>query len=536
MFRSLNQIVRNVLGSQSVRTASLQAGDAVTRAANVTATSMTTSFEALETRQHLTATTLTMTVQQTEYGPTLIVGGSNRSDKISITQSSRGITIADSTGSSLVTKRVKMIQVLGGRGNDRITLSGSVKLGSIIDGGAGDDVIRGGYGRDTVLAGAGNDRIYGNAGNDVLAGMAGNDSIYGNAGKDLLVGGAGDDDLIAIGGGGNDSLQGDAGFDSYWMDDALNERVLDTLSYDEQYSWAVHRVDSFMDFVKTDGRFTPTPSELSGQNLPDPELAWDDDNYYTADAYDNFYGLPLFATDGPSIDDVNQGGLGTCYFLSTIGAVAMDNPDWIRQSIVDFGDGTFGVRFIGDNFSEQFVRIDGDLPVNTTSTGGVTLAYASLGQEASIWVPLMEKAWTFARADENREGVLNTSYGAIEGGWLDEVFNATGAADVWKNDPNENPFYDGDDLLSWIENELGNGNTLTYATNSTPTSSSGLVGSHAYTVIDVIHADNGETYLKLRNPWGTDGDTTKDGVDDGYVYVAANDAFRSFVQVGVGTQ
>ncbi|CAN5352928.1 hypothetical protein BH09PLA1_BH09PLA1_26130 [soil metagenome] len=519
MNRMLNNVVRNVT-------------KALTNSFAPSASAAT--FEALESRQHLSATTLAINVQQTDMGPTLVINGSNRSDRITVSQTSRGITVSDSTGTTLVRNRVNLITVNGVRGNDRINISSSVKCGTIIDGGAGDDVIRGGSGRDTIFAGSGNDRIYGNAGNDVLAGMTGNDSIYGGAGKDLLIGGAGDDVLVAVGGGGNDSLEGDAGFDSFWMDDAMYETVLDAISYDEQYNMAVHRVDAFLDYTDANGRNLPISNELAGQNLPDPGFQWDDSGYYNADGYDNFLGLPLFSSAGASVDDLNQGAVGSCYFLSTLGAVAYTNPLWIEQSIVDFGDGTFGVRFIDDSGSQEFVRVDADLPIVYTQDGGVMPAYDGLGNEGSLWAPLMEKAWTFARDHTNStDPIAQTSYHNISGGWLDEVFVAMGGVDAYKTEANESPLSSGDEMLGWMLDELAAGNALTYATGSSPIEP--LVSLHAYTVLGVMQGGDGDWYLMLRNPWGVDGHSTMDGKDDGYIFVNANDAFSSMMQVGVAT-
>ena len=80
-------------------------------------------------------------------------------------------------------------QVTGSFGAD--TLVANATLGSIIDGGAG------------------NDTIYGQAGNDSLSGGAGDDLIYGGAGNDTLTGGPG-----------NDTMGGGTGDDTYFVDDA----------------------------------------------------------------------------------------------------------------------------------------------------------------------------------------------------------------------------------------------------------------------------------------------------------------------------
>ncbi|MFM5886132.1 MAG: M10 family metallopeptidase C-terminal domain-containing protein [Novosphingobium sp.] len=129
------------------------------------------------------------------------------------------------------------------------TAAGTVLVGSLLDGGAGDDTLIGGAGLDTLIGGSGNDSYQVNAQSDVifenpgegtdnvtassnfylyqnletltLAGGAGgifgvgNDlanTITGNEGDNLLLGGAGDD---TIGGGaGGDVLYGESGVDT----------------------------------------------------------------------------------------------------------------------------------------------------------------------------------------------------------------------------------------------------------------------------------------------------------------------------------
>jgi Ca2+-binding RTX toxin-like protein len=95
------------------------------------------------------------------------------------TVSSFALLNADSTPA------ITGIAVLGGGGNDKITI----------------DQTNGGITLPATLVGGG--------GNDSLTGAAGNDLLVGGGGDDVLVGGDGDDKLI--GGGGTDSLDGGAG-------------------------------------------------------------------------------------------------------------------------------------------------------------------------------------------------------------------------------------------------------------------------------------------------------------------------------------
>ena len=108
--------------------------------------------------------------------------------------------------------------------------------------------------------------------------------------------------------------------------------------------------------------------------------------------------------------DVVQGNLGDCYFLAGLAAVADDTPHAIRQSVVDFHDGTYGVRF-GNNF----YRVDSDLPVASSTSR--TPSYAKLGANNSMWVAIMEKAFAHYRKGSN-------SYASIESGWSVEVNRA----------------------------------------------------------------------------------------------------------------
>ena len=56
-------------------------------------------------------------------------------------------------------------------------------------------------------------------------------------------------------------------------------------------------------------------------------------------------GPKLFGPDGISPASVKQGGLGSCYFHSTVAALAQSNPDLLKGMITDNGNGTYVVQF-----------------------------------------------------------------------------------------------------------------------------------------------------------------------------------------------
>jgi Ca2+-binding RTX toxin-like protein len=498
-----------------------------------------TSFETLEPRQLLSsgAMPLGISLQRTKGGYDLLITGTKGADRIGIKQDSRGVVITDGSVSKVIRAKLRQIIVNGGEGNDLIGVDHSIKLRAALNGGSGHDVIIGGDGADLVNGGAGSDSIYGGAGNDIVVGGAGNDSLYGNGGNDSLVGGDGDDTLVSVGGGRYDTLEGDGGFDSFWTDDSSREKVTDKLSDAESYNGAWHRIDEFMPFIEKNGDITEIPLEPDGQDLPEPELDFKDDGTPTADGYEDYSEHPLFSTHGPNMDDINQGVLGDCFFLSTLAAAADSNPNWVRQSVVDLGDRTFAVRFMNDDGSENYVRVDGELPVHRPDGGDIEPAYANLGGGDTLWVPVMEKAFAYYRDPSNTPdgGVDNTSYHNISRGWMDEPMIAVGGVDVEAHDVTDTehpPFEDGDDLLDWIVDERLDGRAVTLATRAKPADV--FVESHAYTVLDVEQGDDGIRYLKLRNPWGTDGHSSRDGKDDGYIRVTAEEVFASVTQIASG--
>ncbi len=88
-----------------------------------------------------------------------------------------------------------------------------VAVGTVQNGGNGNDTLTGNGGNDILIGGNGQDTLIGNGGNDTLIGGNGTDLLLGNAGDDLLYGGNGTDTLE--GGLGNDTLTGGYGGDVF---------------------------------------------------------------------------------------------------------------------------------------------------------------------------------------------------------------------------------------------------------------------------------------------------------------------------------
>lgn len=495
---------------------------------------MTTTVESLETRDLMSVSSVWLS------GSTLVVKAYDSPTSVEIDKSGKNVVVTDTDTHktwSFATKKVNVVEFQGGAGNDRFDnnfvdmrvkaygaggndyLEGG-NANDYFDGGNGDDVIVGGGGRDVLFGGNGNDILRGGAGNDeisgengddwiecgsgddkawggrgddVLLGNNGDDYLDGDDGDDHLNGGAGDDSLfggngadvlITIDGGNRDSARGGAGADAIWADDGDTVSVVQSVD-------KVHHVASFANGADR---------SLNGDRIADPTVL-------PGHTTRQFANNPLFSTDGPSKSDVRQGHLSDCYMLAGLAAIAMDNPDAVRQHIVDFDDGTYGVR-MGDSF----YRVDADLAVQTSTS--TTPAYASLGKQNSMWVAIYEKAWAHYRRGAN-------TFASIEGGWSVEINRAFGSTSAGQR--SFGSFHSATALAEEIANRCGGREAVTLGLSSG--SGAPLFLHHAYTVVSVVRdfSDRVVT-ITLRNPWGIDG-AGNDGNDDGYVTVTPRQLF-----------
>lgn len=418
----------------------------------------------------------------------------------------------------------------GGSHNDRLYGgSGSDELfgdsgNDWLWGGDQNDKLHGGSGTDRIWGDDGHDRLWGDDGNDYLYGGNGHDKLYAGAGRDYLFGGADNDILISIDNSHTDHLWGDSGYDSFWYDDnqavnssgskSLAPGLVDKLhdqTWTEKNSNS-HGVSHFSnDADKTlDGEAIVDPTFPTSSLVPGQQAYWD------AASYASYSGNPLFASSGPSSIDVYQGyAMGDCWLLAALGSAAETNSSSIYQTIVELGDNTYGVS-LGD----QFYRIDADLPVGL----GVMLA-ARPGQENSLWVPLVEKAYAFHRPDRLQD---KGTYTNLDGGFGTEAFSALGA--TTNKSLNVNHWRGtkyAENLFAQINAEINAGNAVSVGTrNSWEFKWIPLAKKHAYMVDHVIwdQATGKYTKIVLRNPFGNDGRShggNHDANDDGFVTLSA---------------
>lgn len=440
----------------------------------------------LEARQLFAAAPLGVSEVSYNGGTQLRITGTADADVITLLRNTKGLHISNGNEWTLKkTGKYNSIRIDAAAGNDKVSIDATVKETL---------VIYGGDGHDTILASSGNDQIFGGKGNDSI-----------NSG-------AGDDVIVALGGDLKDKVFGGAGLDSFWLDAAPTETAGDA-DATEKAAGAVHYIGNFKSYTVNGRKISPT-KELDGQRIADPKLS--ESNF----VYSRFDNLPLFASSGPGADDIKQGQIGDCYFLSTLSAIAKTSPQTIRQSIVDLGDGTYAVQFANGNGTSTAVRLDNDLA--TFSSDTTSLAYADFGKQKCVWVAVMEKAFAYFRTGA-------ATYASLNSGWMSEGFAALGksATTLWKDYNLETAT----ELIDNITLLIKQGKAITLAIDKVPSGAAGanLVGSHAYTVDGVVTNSNGGKSIRLRNPWGTDG-----AKQDGYVLVSAASCFAAFSVVMAG--
>jgi len=197
-----------------------------------------------------------------------------------------------------------------------------------------------------------------------------------------------------------------------------------------------------------------------------------------------------------SPNDVTQGAVGDCFFLSSLIAVARRNPTALERMISPQSDGSYNIRFYvrdGDNFRSQIVNVTASFPRSSSGTGGHIYAHQgdsdASGQE--LWVRLLEKAYAKLRG----------SYDEIHGGFSSDALETIMGqeSEVFRV-----PFNTTSNLVLRIRNAFRNNHPVTAATYNDPlftanlaTRANEIVSGHAYAVMDVT-----DDTITLRNPHG----------------------------------
>ena len=197
--------------------------------------------------------------------------------------------------------------------------------------------------------------------------------------------------------------------------------------------------------------------------------------------------------NGIAYTDIQQGQLGDCYYVATLGSIAQRYSTSIYNMFADNGDGTWTVRFFY-NGTADYVTVDRMLP--TTSSGYA--AYASFGgtntnTSNELWVALAEKAYAqWSETGKAGRGSNVNTYASIEGGWMADVdkqvlgYNASSYS------------LSSASTVTTLISALTSGKAVTAGSKSS-SPGNGVIANHAYIITGY---DATTQTFTLYNPWG----------------------------------
>jgi len=228
--------------------------------------------------------------------------------------------------------------------------------------------------------------------------------------------------------------------------------------------------------------------------------------------------------DAVSYNDIKQGFVGDCFLLGSLAAVARQDPQRIRDMVVDNGNGTYTVTFKerhggGDLGSPpQYV----DVPITVTADfwGGLRVDdplpwHAAPGDTGlgtvEIWPLVIEKAYgQYLTCVHPYDAITN---GGSPRTALEVLTGRPVTSGTSMSIGPSAPAFDA--LLA----DFQAGKAITVSTNDIEEKP--LVEHHTYAVSNVYRDANGNQWVELYNPWGHDHATLSfDEVRKRQIYIA----------------
>ena len=206
-------------------------------------------------------------------------------------------------------------------------------------------------------------------------------------------------------------------------------------------------------------------------------------------------GITLAGSDGKfSINDIAQGYLGDCYFLSALSSVAEKHEDvaGIFDQTELNSEGMYSI-WAWPKGKPTNIRLDDQILSSNAST--LRPVFTKVSEDKSVWVPLLEKYWA----------KLNGNYAQIEGGWSTEgITQLMGSPGYWSNCNG----CTAEQVYEKINSLDRENNYISVGSRSETCGQLGIVGGHAYSVHSAykIKATDGSTQclIHIRNPWASE--------------------------------
>ncbi|KAK6988179.1 cysteine proteinase [Favolaschia claudopus] len=222
---------------------------------------------------------------------------------------------------------------------------------------------------------------------------------------------------------------------------------------------------------------------------------------------------PSFFVDGASSNDIVQGELGTCWFLSALATMTTKKGLVEKFCVARHEDvGIYGFIFFRDDHwvsiiiddqlftsiakyedlppsVRQYYRNDKEFYNKSARKGNHSITFAKSATEGETWVPLIEKAYAKSHGD----------YSAVEGGFSTEAIeDLTGGISTFIKTKD---IFDIDKF--WTEELMNATKDRLFGCSfrGVGREKFGLFGAHAYSVLRAKEVE-GKRFLVVRNPWG----------------------------------
>lgn len=242
-----------------------------------------------------------------------------------------------------------------------------------------------------------------------------------------------------------------------------------TTSLQTMLSWFTRIDDAVAEALRTGA---PVP------RTPVPTLKWNEDDLYDGE---------------PQGSDVNQDGIGDCYLVATMSAIANANPQWIKDRIsYDPHTGMFDVTMWDGHEWRHIPVTQADIDANIAAKGASGVDNQVAG--APLWPAVLESAYAKMKAPGRgiegiETGLTPPALEALTGNNGDWIIPAT----EWMT-PSQH-------IDTQIADALVNHQPVMLSTSVF--GGPALENMHVYS-IEGITGTGSDATVTLRNPWGPD--------------------------------